>query len=300
MIGDVPSTTFQLRNFPTLVREINNGPNGGLVAHLGDVKNDASPCSDAYYRQIKGLFDSFQDPLVYTPGHHDWATCHKRQNGGTNPLNRLGGLRNFFFAAPNTALAQRTERFHDYAAAGYPENLRFATGGTSFAAVHVIGSDNGLDPWTGNRTTTKAQREEVSQRTESAVQVLQDTFASAEAHGDRSVVVFTQADMFPPGSGQRSADLAAAYGPVVTALATQAAAFPGDVYLLNSGSGVYRADRPLRKGSSWTSFYDVAQPVDRLHRITVDGAAQGTNYLRMTIDYRKTAPISWTRVPIRS
>jgi hypothetical protein len=298
VIGDVPSSPFQVENFPKLVSQIGSRPDNAFVAHLGDFKSDGTPCSDAYYSRIKGLFESFPDPVVYTPGHHDWTDCHKRQNGGTSPLNRLGGLKNYFFASPNTAIAQRSERFQDYAADGYPENVRFAIAETSFAAVHVVGSENGLRPWTGQRTANRAQREEVTARTRSAVRVLQDTFASATAHGDRSVVVFTQADMFPPDRQQRSADLAAAYAPVVSALAAQAAAFPGEVYLFNSGTGVYRSDRPLAADSSWRRYYGVETSSDRLHRVTVDGGAQATNYLRVTIDYRRAEPISWARVPV--
>ena len=298
-IGDVPSTPFQVENFPKLVDQIGRRSDNAFTAHLGNIKGDGTPCSDAYYRQIVPLFESFSDPVVYTPGHHDWANCHRRQNGGTSPLNRLGGLKNFFFASPNTGIAQRSDRFQNYAADGFPENVRFAIGGTSFAAIHVVGSDNGLQPWTGQRTTNKDQRDAVAARTQSAIAVLRDTFATAMAHGDRSVVVFTQADMFPPDRRQHTKALAAGYGPVVSALAAEAASFPGEVYLFNSGSGVYRSDQPLAAESAWRKFYRLTASADRLSRVTVDGAAQATNYLRVTIDYRNAAdPVRWARVPI--
>jgi len=299
VIGNVPYSTFQLRTFPKLVDQIGSNPDSAFVAHLGNLKNDESPCSDAYYSEVRGLLDTFPDPLLYTPGQNDWANCHKRQNGGTSPLNRLGGLRNFFFASPNTGLAQRSERFRDYAADRFPENVRFAVAGTSFAAIHVVGSENGLRPWTGASTVNREQRDEVTERTRSAIRVLQDTFAGASAHGDRSVVIFTHADMFPPG--QQSGDaLVSAYKPIVSALAAEAAAFPGEVYLLDAGSGVYRSDRPLAGSSSWRKLYDVTERVDRLHRVTVDGAAQAGSYLRMTIDYESAKPVTWVRVPVSS
>ncbi len=298
VIGDVPSTPFQVENFPKLVNQISSRADNAFIAHLGNIKGDGTPCSDAYYRQIVALFESFGDPVVYTPGQHDWANCHRRQNGGTSPLNRLGGLKNFFFSSPNTGIAQRSERYYNYAADGYPENIRFAIRGTTFAAIHIVGSDNGLQPWTGQRTTNKEQREAVAERTQSAIRVLRDAFASASAAGDRSVVVFTQADMFPPDRRQHKG-LVAAYAPVVSALAAEAAAFPGEVYLFNSGSGVYRSDQPLAAKSAWRKFYKVtAPPTDRLHRVTVDGAAQATNYLRVTIDYRGADPVRWARVPV--
>jgi hypothetical protein len=300
VLGDVPYSTLQLRNAPMMAGQINTAGDVDLVAHLGNIKNDASPCKDAYYREIRSLFDSFAQPLVYTPGQNEWANCHRPQNGGTSPLNRLGALRNFFFAAGNTALAQRSERFHDGSTDGYPENVRFAIAGTSFAAVHLVGSDNGLRPWTGENGVTRAQREEVQDRTQAAVQVLQDTFASAVAHGDRSVVIFTHADMFPTDARLRTPGLRSAYQPVVAALAEEAAAFPGTVQLFNSDSQVYRADQPLSADSPWLKFYGVTSPLPRLQRVTVDGAAQATGYLRVSIDYRNANPISWTRIPLAS
>src|SRR5687767_2425476 len=77
VIGDVPYTEFQLKNFPQLTEQIDADPDIELVAHLGDIKNSASPCTVAYFRRIRAEFDRFDDPLVYTPGDNEWTDCSK-------------------------------------------------------------------------------------------------------------------------------------------------------------------------------------------------------------------------------
>lgn len=298
LIADVPYTPFQLTNFPKLVRQIDSDPDVGLAVHLGDIKNSLSPCSDTYYRRIRSLFEGFDDALVYTPGDNEWTDCHKPQNGGTNPLNRLDGLRNFFFAAPNAELAQRSQRFADYSANGYPENVRFSAAGTSFAAMHVVGANNGLQVWTGRQRPTRQQAAEVTDRTDAAVQLLRDTFADATANGEQSVVVFTQADMFPPNPKLRTRAALSGYDRIVSALAEEATAFSGQVYLFNGDSHVFRTDQPLAANSPWLNFYRVSQPVEKLRRITLDGDVQATNFLRVRVDPRAPEPVTWTRVPL--
>ena len=297
MIGDFPYTPLQRTNFPKLISQIDSDPSVGLVVHLGDIKNSASPCSDEHFRRIKSKFDTFVDPLIYTPGDNEWTDCHKPQNGKTNPLNRLEGLRNIFFASANTDLMQRTEHFAEYSSAGYPENVRFASAGTSFAAIHVVGANNGLQPWTGQQAATKEQKQEVSARTEAAVQVLREVFASAARNGDQSIMLFTHADMFPPDPKSRTRTALSGYGPIVSALAAETAAYDGEVYLFNGDSHFYRADRPLERGSFWPAFYGITQPVDRLQRITVDGDVHATNFVRVSIDQQRGDAASWDRVP---
>jgi hypothetical protein len=50
-------------------------------------------------------------------------------------------------------------------------------------------------------------------------------------------------------------------------------------------------------GSPWLSLYGVGQPVPNLTRITVDGAENATNYLRVTVNRRGPQVLSWTKVP---
>jgi len=61
-----------------------------------------------------------------------------------------------------------------------------------------------------------------------------------------------------------------------------------------------KSKRKIRESSSWTKFYGVTAPVDNLSRITVDGSTGDNDYLRVTIESRNPAVLSWTRVPFTS
>ena len=78
-----------------------------LVAHLGDIKSGSTECSDAYFAQIRGQFDRFVDPLVYTPGDNEWTDCHRVNNGAYDPLERLAAIRDVFFDDPGRTLGER-------------------------------------------------------------------------------------------------------------------------------------------------------------------------------------------------
>jgi hypothetical protein len=78
--------------FPSLVALINADPNVERVLHAGDIKaGKNSDCSDAYFGMIRGFFDTFDDPLVYTPGDNEWTDCHVeiKNNGLYTPTERL-------------------------------------------------------------------------------------------------------------------------------------------------------------------------------------------------------------------
>lgn len=72
VIGDVPYGSTELAAFPGYIAKINADPNVSLVSHLGDISSPLN-CSSSYYATIKGQFNTFSDPLVYTPGDNEWA-----------------------------------------------------------------------------------------------------------------------------------------------------------------------------------------------------------------------------------
>jgi hypothetical protein len=67
VIGDTPYGPAQVPNFPNDMSNINADPAVTRVIHLGDIKDGSSVCSDEYFSYIRGNFDNFADPLVYTP-----------------------------------------------------------------------------------------------------------------------------------------------------------------------------------------------------------------------------------------
>ncbi len=300
VIGDIPYGTQQVADFPRRIEQINADPAVTLVDHLGDIKNGSTVCSDAYAEQIRADVDRFEDPLVYTPGDNEWTDCHRPNNGGYNPLERLAALREVFFDRPGTSLGRHPARVTSQARAGYPENVRYRRAGVSCVLPHIVGSNNSLAPWTGQTTATPEQTAEVLGRTAASVELIRDACDDARAHRDRAVVVMTQADMFDPTVTNPSYASSYAFTPIVRALAEESASFRGEVYLVNGDSHVYNSDRPLASGSPWLAFYGVTAPVDRLQRITVDGSDNNNDYLRVSVNRGGRSVLSWARIPYDS
>jgi hypothetical protein len=250
--------------------------------HLGDIKNGSSQCTTSYFEQIRADFDLFEDPLVFTPGDNEWTDCHRPNNGSYNPLERLTKVRQLFFPHPGHTLGQHAVDVTAQTTQGYPENVTYERAQVAFAAVHIVGSNNSLAPWTGNTTATPEQTAEVLGRTAADIGLIRDTFQLAASHRDRAVVLLTQADMFDPTVANPSQADFGAYKPLVQTLIEESNAFGGPVYLINGDSHVYNQDHPLAAGSSWLSFYGQAAAATNLTRVTVDGSSNARDWLKVT------------------
>jgi hypothetical protein len=297
VIGDIPYGDAQIANFPRVVAQINADPAVRWVNHLGDIKSGSSLCSDEYFQLIRTDFDQFVDPFVYTIGDNEWTDCHRANNGSHNPLERLAKLRSVFFAEPGRTLGRHAARVRSQADQGVPENVRWERADVAFAAIHVVGSNNSLAPWTGNTTPTPEQTAEVLARTSAAVQEIHDTFADAREHHDRAVVLLTQAEMFLPDDAAPVFANYFGFQTVVAAIAREAASFRRPVYLFNGDTHIFNSDQPLATGSRWLALYGISQPVPNLTRVTVDGSTTVDNYLRVTVHPRGPEVLTWERVP---
>ena len=297
MVGDIPYGAAQAAQLPRWIDQINADRSVALVAHLGDIKSGSTLCSDAYFDQIRGQFDRFRNPLVYTPGDNEWTDCHRPNNGPFNPVERLDVVRDVFFDQPGRTLGRRAVRVHSQEDDGYPENVRFTRADVSFAAVHIVGSNNSLAPWTGNTTPTPQQTAEVLGRTAAAIEWIGDTFDAARRERSRAVVLMTQADMFDPTNTDPTFAEVYGFQPIVAAIARETTRFGKPVYLFNGDSHIYNADMPLAASSPWRDLYGVDAPVANLTRVTVDGSTDADNYLRVTINPSSRQVLSWQRVP---
>ncbi len=74
---------------------------------------------------------------------------------------------------------------------GVPENVRYKRAGLSFATLHVVGSNNDRQPWTGigATTATPEQVEEEHDRMAPAIANLQAAFREARRDQLRGVVL---------------------------------------------------------------------------------------------------------------
>ena len=302
VIGDIPYGAAQVAAFPGWVDRINAESDLSLAFHVGDIKNGSTRCDDSYYSFIKGQFDRFRTPLVYTPGDNEWTDCHRVNNGAYQPLERLQTVRDTFFAQPGTTLGAKL-KVNSQAALGFPENVALREQGVSMAVVHVVGSNNDLNPWTGigNTAATPEQLAEEKARMEASVAEIRGAFATARQKNDRAVAVFMQADMFDPTYEVPFAN-DSAFVPLVRALVEESNSFDGPVYLFDGDSHIFNVDHPLATGSKWLDFYGVTGSAPNLTRVTVDGEAQNANgFLKVTVNRPGAASVlSWERVPYTS
>jgi len=298
VIGDVPYGTAQQALFPQWIQEI-NAADPEMTFHVGDIKNGSTRCDDALYQQIKSDFDTFTNPLIYTPGDNEWTDCHRANNGAYNPLERLAHDRSVFFANPGVSLGQNPVKVDAQTAAGFPENVSLRRQGVDFAAIHVVGSNDGVQPWAGLGDTVARPEQLAAEqaRMANAISLVKSTFATAKQKHDRAVMVLLQADMFDPTYTPSWSDISA-FQPLVQTLVEQSSAFDGEVYLVNGDSHVYNSDKPLAAGSPWLTTYGVTGSADNLTRVTVDGSSNNKDWLHVTIN-RPGADhvLSWERVP---
>jgi hypothetical protein len=297
VIGDIPYGDPAIARFPANIAQINADPAVRWVDHLGDIKNGSSVCSDDYFEMIKWRFDTFTDPLVYSIGDNEWTDCHRPNNGPYDPLERLGKLRQMFFPHPGRTLGQHSAHVQAQNDWGLPENVRWNAAGVEFAAVHIVGSNNSLAPWTGKTAPTPDQTVEVLNRTAGDITHIHETFAAAKRDHQHAIVLLTQADMIDPTVANPTPSDYYGFQPIVAAIVREAAAFRGQVYLFNGDSHVFNVDHPLAAGSNWLPFYGLSQPLTNLTRVTVDGSSNANDYLRVTINRHDPRLLSWTKVP---
>ena len=304
VIGDIPYGQQEAELFPSRIGDINADRDLDFVAHVGDIKNGSSACTDEYFARIRAAFDTFNHPLVYTPGDNEWVDCHRENNGAYNPLERLDKLREVFFPVPGKTLGA-TMPVTSENVLGLPENVRFTRNRVAFSVLNIQGSNNSLQPWTGlGRTeTTPEQRAEVEHRIDATIDQLHETFTDATRRNDRAVVIMTQADMFDPSllaAATADPDIMSGFREIIDALVKETNDFDAPVYLVNGDSHIYAEDQPLGGDSPWLQIYGQDTAADDLQRITVDGSANATNYVKFTVAANSDATgdiLSWTKVP---
>jgi len=209
VIGDIPYGAQKLEDFPKLIALMNADPKVDVAVNLGDIKaGSSSPCTDEYFTTIRGLFDTFQDPLVYTPGDNEWTDCHvaSKNNGLYTPTERLAAVRALFFPVPGQTLGGRKKQLltqaDDATNSAYVENTMFMESRVVFAALNITGSNNDLASWgsplPADAASFPTQAEEVASRAQANTAWLNKAFALANTEDAAGVVLFMQADMWDP------------------------------------------------------------------------------------------------------
>jgi hypothetical protein len=322
--GTTPTDHAEFDATPAFIDSINRDGAVREVMHVGDIHSGKQYCTSAYDQSIFDLWTRFADPLVYTPGDNEWTDCNKAGEGGNvfvdgqpvdyangDPIANLALVRSIFFAHPGHALGLRDKAVLSQSEAydpahpsdaAYVENVMWEQSRVLFVTINLPGgSNNDNDVWYGAATPTKAQTDEVVQRTGADLRWLDQAFATAK--GDRkikAVVIGAQADMWDPEKG---AAHQTAYEPFVSSIASHTKALGRPVLMFNGDSHVYKSGNPL---SPSDPNYDIhpGYDVPNFYRVVVHGSTFPLEWLRLTIDPRAEhattdttfGPFSWERM----
>src|SRR5262245_4569972 len=153
LIGDMPYGNPREAEFAALTAEVNRDNDVDFVVHVGDIKAGSERCDNDLIIRRFGLYQTFQRAFVYTPGDNEWTDCHRANNGAYNPLERLAFVRTTFFPEVGKTTGGQTRPVQSQAQGAayseFVENVMFRKQSVMFATVHVVGSNNDLEPWSG-------------------------------------------------------------------------------------------------------------------------------------------------------
>ena len=163
-----------------------------FVVHVGDFKIARAECSDALFLQRREWFGLSHHPFFYTPGDNEWIDCGRAGSAPHEPLERLGKLRELFFAGDTTLGPARRWPRSARADRGYPENMRWLVEDVVFATLNVPGPDNNA-----------RMPEESKPRTAALLDWMREAFGIARSRKLPGVVLALQADLWTGNSALR-------------------------------------------------------------------------------------------------
>src|SRR5690606_36519543 len=182
-------------------------------------------------RWVRGWFDKYQHPVIYTPGDNEWTDCRHppvleaytriMEGKGTpedlaligearrldnafaatsyaDTLGSLATIRQVIFATGQSLGARtrpltRQQQGADFDAT--PENARWVRDGVVFATVSVPGSA------TGFTINDERRANEAIRRNRANVAWIRETFDHATRSGAKAVVIAMHASLFEDGEG---------------------------------------------------------------------------------------------------
>lgn len=245
--GDVPYKIPQdYAAVDRLIAAINSA-NPALTLHVGDVKSGSSPCSDEVLRKAFEQMQTVNSPLLYTIGDNEWVDCHRKDAGGFDPRERLKKVREIFFAKPGVSMGKNAVPVESQGVmspefATYVENTRIEKNGVHFVAVHVPGSNNGLES-----IDPVASATEFAARDKANIAWINGSFAKARETGGKAIVLVMQADFDESRLPNREMPRQSGFNGVLNAIEAGAKAF-GRPVLLVHGDEHFFSVGPLLNG----------------------------------------------------
>ena len=194
-LGDLPygQAAQGYAPYKSLISSINQ-ERPSFSIHIGDYKSGSTLCSDEESKVQLGHFGLFDSALVFTPGDNEWTDCHRANNGGHDPLERLQALRATFYK-PGLSLGKQplpvlNQSTAAPAFAKFVENQRWVHQGVVFATLHIVGSNNNFEVRDPRAVAEFFEREKAN------IAWIREAFASAAQSQAKAIVLAMQADVF--------------------------------------------------------------------------------------------------------
>lgn len=266
LLGDVPYGASQRKAFPRLVNAINRDPDITLVLHAGDTKSGTEKCANSFYTDRRNIFNTFTDPVVLTPGDNDWTDCHTTSAGRYVPTERLAYLRQTWYPTPGRTLG-KTPMDVTPQSASYPENVQFTASGVVVAAVHVVGSGNDLNAWSGlpggDQKTTRMN--EFNARRQANLAWINAAFDTAQNTSAPGVLLMLQAE--PTTSSGFAAER--------SLILNRAKSFGKPVLLVHGDEHKYEAQPNYGGVANLTRLETYGVTTSRWLKVTIDPSKSG-------------------------
>jgi hypothetical protein len=248
VFGDMPyNPPADFDRLENLIAQINQDKPVFSI-HVGDVKSGVLNCSTDYFLVIRRYFNSFDGPLIYTPGDNDWSDCNRFLAGGYNTRERLGELRRIFFGEPLSMgrnPIRLTRQADGDSHLDMTENATWFHGGITFATIHMVGADNNL----------AGDRREFDRRNTANIDWIANTFRAAGENNSNGVVLLFHADIFStraPRAGFTGAKRAIAVGAKI---------FGRPVLLINGDAHFYGIDNPVRNAKTGEKIHNITRVI---------------------------------------
>lgn len=242
-IGDQPY--FNNEAFKGLIKSINQHPRSKFTIHVGDIKNGGSKCSDEAFLEVKGFFDLFEKPLVFTPGDNEWTDCHRTSNGSYQPLERLEKVRSIFFKE-GLSLGQQALRVQNQSTlmptfGAYIENTRWLEQDVLFVTLHQVGSNNNLDH------EIPGAMAEYTARNAANMAWLKNNFQFAKQKQTKAIIIAMQSDIFDARVPKESG-----FKDFINNISQLAQSYKKPVLLIQGDSHQYVVDQPIKNTQGQT------------------------------------------------
>lgn len=279
LFGDMPYFEPEIDTTRAILEQIGADSSIAFVVHDGDIKSGSEPCDDARFIARRDDFNASRHPFVLVPGDNEWTDCHRKSNGGYDPLERLAKLRELF-AAGDESLGQRRMPLTRQGRvqpqfSAYRENVRWEFEQTLVVGLNIPGSNNNWKM----PNDRGGDNSEFNDRLAANTAWIADAFAQARARNLRGVMLIMQADPDFEGEEKKrrgnQPGWRDGYAELKLQLAREAKAFGKPVVIVHGDTHFYRLDKPLKD--------DTGATVSNVTRVETHGSPI-LGWVKVTVD----------------